>query len=293
MNDLKYSRVMTQESSVIISDDDSCELEEGPEEGPDADIVRKENIICLDTTKPVAIRTDSVLEEGSSEGSLRPLALMIGNNTPNPFTRRPLKARDFSYAILFFLHFVLVSVLSGSEDFILHDSFTTWSSIIIIATILGSIICLPFISLFGGKLPELIILPSFQIAFFGQIFFGYFLCLLKSIYSVLGIIMILFSFCEIGISTLAAQNLSFYSELLQMARDITKTYGISLSVTCFLIIFGQTCVLLWWGVLAIGLITKQPSEISQTLIGTQYGFYFTYLLIIFYIDLMVTVYFSY
>jgi hypothetical protein len=105
---MQYTRVSQQ-----VEDYDDSQVEEA--------IISDENYETL----PPAISSDNTP--------------VLGSDKPNPFSRRPSKARDFVYAVFFFLHFILVSVFSGTEDVELHDSFNSWSSMIMVVTVLGCV----------------------------------------------------------------------------------------------------------------------------------------------------------
>jgi hypothetical protein len=105
---MQYSRVSQQ-----VEEYDEAQVEEA--------IISDENYETL----PPAISSDNTP--------------VLGSDKPNPFSRRPSKARDFVYAVFFFLHFILVSVFSGTEDVELHDSFNSWSSMIMVVTVLGCV----------------------------------------------------------------------------------------------------------------------------------------------------------
>ena len=253
---VQYSRVATQELSSGLHSDDSID-----EDGQNSPGLESSTRI---STKSSA--ASSNIDENSESPIIRH-SLVIGNDIPNPFTRRPLKARDLLYAACFFLHFVLVSVLSGTEGLALHDSFTAWSSMVMIATVLGASLGLPLVAIFGGKLIEGLLTSSIPVAIFGQICFGNVLLLMKSRYSIFGMFFLISSLIDAFSFKASYENLSFTTALFKMSEEICRSYGLSLSFTCFAIIVAQTCVLLWWGVLFVGLITKAPSEISEALVG--------------------------
>ena len=253
---VQYSRVATQELSSALHGDDST-----VEEGQDSSVLQYPTRALTSSSA-----ASSNIDE-KSESSIRRHSLVIGNDIPNPFTRRPLKARDLHYAAFFFLHFGLVSVLSGTEGLALHDSFTAWSSMVMIATVLGASLGLPLVAIFGGKLIEGIITSSLPIAVLGQICFGNVLLLMKSRYSIFGMFFLISSLIDAFSFKASYENLSFTTALLKTSEEICRAYGLSLSFTCFAIIVVQTCVLLWWGFLFVGLITKAPSEISEALVG--------------------------
>ena len=253
---VQYSRVATQELSSALHGDDST-----VEEGQDSSVLQYPTRALTSSSA-----ASSNIDE-KSESSIRRHSLVIGNDIPNPFTRRPLKARDLHYAAFFFLHFGLVSVLSGTEGLALHDSFTAWSSMVMIATVLGASLGLPLVAIFGGKLIEGIITSSLPIAVLGQICFGNVLLLMKSRYSIFGMFFLISSLIDAFSFKASYENLPFTTALLKTSEEICRSYGLSLSFTCFAIIIAQTCVLLWWGFLFVGLITKAPSEISEALVG--------------------------
>ena len=219
---------------------------------------------------------------------------MIGSNLPNPSTRRPPKARDLIYALLFIFHLILVSFLCGSEDFALNDSFTVWSWMVIVSTIVGAMAGLPLLSIYGGKLSEWVVTCCIPIGIFCQICFGNVLLLLQSRYSYLGVILLFISLLETFSYKAAKENLSFTAALLKTSEDILHTYGLSLYVACFFVIIAQTGVLLWWGVLFVGLITKAPSEISELLVGAYFislTFLFFFVVFLFYFVISLLCYF--
>lgn len=192
---------------------------------------------------------------------------VLGSDNPNAFSRRPSKARDFIYALAFFLHFILVSVLSGTEDVELHDSFNSWSSMIMVVTVLGSVIGVAAVVILSNDdLREPVLSHGIPLAIIFEICLGNILLLTKSRYSLIGVIVLIAAFMDLYSYKHGRDNVSFTLALLKMVINICKPYGLSLIFAYASILVTQTFVLLWWGLLFVGLISKAPSGVSELLV---------------------------
>lgn len=256
---VQYSRISTQEVSSLSNDEESNIEEDMTESEIDKRIPTKKSNDNDDLSESAAPPLGSIVRSHS---------LVIGNDSPNPFSRRPSKARDFTYAAIFILHFVLVSVLTGTEDLELQESFTKWSWTVMIVTMLGSCLGIAAVFLISDETyREPVLSYGVPLAITSSICFGNILILTKSRFSLVGLIILGIALKDTFSIKSARENLSFTIALLNMAIDVCKPYGTSLTVTCSCILILQTAVLMWWGILFVGLITKQPSEISQLLVG--------------------------
>ena len=256
---LQYSRISTEEASSLLIDsnlnNDDDELQDD------------------DSRVPSTLISDNEVESlrrTAAEVSFAPRAhsLVIGNDTPSPFSRRPSKARDFIYAVLFVAHLLLVSALAGTEDLEMRDSFTIWSWMIMLVVLCGSCFGIgAVIVLSNENYRELILSHSVPLSIAFEACLGNILILTNTRYSLLGLFFVAAAVIDSCSYKSARDNLSFTVALLDMATAICKPYGLTLTITCWVILAAQTGLLLWWGVLLVGLITDPPSRTSDFLVG--------------------------
>jgi hypothetical protein len=256
---MQYSRISTEEATSLLKDDshntDDEDLQDDDNRVPSTLISDAE----VESLRPTAA------EVGSAP---RSHTMVIGNDTPSPFSRRPSKARDFIYAVLFFVHLLLVSALTGTEDLELQDSFTIWSAAIMIVIVSGSCFGIGAVIVLSNESSREIILSHcvpLSIAF--ELCLGNILILTNTRYSLIGLFFVGGALIDSFSFKAARDNLSFTIALLDMATEICKPYGLSLTITCWAILAAQTGLLMWWGVLLIGLIMDPPSRTSDFLVG--------------------------
>lgn len=199
----------------------------------------------------------------------RPQSQIMGNDTPNPFSRRPSKARDFSYAAVFISHLILVSVLSGTEDLELHRSINLWSGLMICTIILGSCLGITAVYLLSREsCRENILYLGVPITIALELVLANIISLSMTKYSFLGLLILAMAIVDSFSLKLARDNLGFTSTLLEMASNICRPYGLSMTIICGVILVAQTALLIWWEILFVGLVSRRPSGISFALVGT-------------------------
>jgi hypothetical protein len=90
--------------------------------------------------------------------------------------------------------------------------------------------------------------------------------LTKSKFSAIGLIILLSTFIDSFWFRSIRENVNFTSALIDMILTVCQPYGVSLTVTCGVIVAAQTCVLLWWGVFFVGLIANASTGYAEFLI---------------------------
>lgn len=89
---------------------------------------------------------------------------------------------------------------------------------------------------------------------------GNILLIMRSSYSIFGIIILISAVVDAFRVKSAKENLLVTSALIQMTLDSTKVYNLGFFITCSAIVFAQTCILLWWGAFFIGMLaTVDPA----------------------------------
>lgn len=256
---MQYSRISTEEATSLLKDESLSTDDEELQNG----ITRAPSTLISDA------EVESLRRAAADVGSApRSHLMVIGNDTPSPFSRRPSKARDFIYAVLFFVHLLLVSAMTGTEDLELKDSFTIWSAAIMVVIISGSCFGIGAVIILSNESSrELILSHSVPLSIVFEICLGNILILTNTRYSLVGLFFVGGAFVDTFSFKSARDNLSFTIALLDMATEICKPYGLSLTITCWAILAAQTGLLLWWGVLLIGLIMDPPSRTSDFLVG--------------------------
>lgn len=290
---VQYSRIATQELTSVINDNESqaVQVEEGlnqlKRDRLDNSILHNSNLPSSSISisgeredgeegdnengrssnakkaKDCRIQSSRLFSENQNNSQLNTL----GNDIPNAFSRRPSKPRDIIYALLFILHFFLISVLTGTEDLELHDSFNEWSTMVTIITILSSILGSVLVVLLASdSMREPFLSHGIPLSIIFEVCLGNILLLTNSRYSVIGVVILAVAFID-GLSIQASkENVTFTLALLGMVTDILKPYGIYLVIVCACILIAHTALLMWWGILFVGLITKDPSGLSEVLI---------------------------
>ena len=194
---------------------------------------------------------------------------MMGNDTPNPFSRRPSKARDFSYAAVFISHLILVSVLSGTEDLELHRSINIWSGLMICTIILSSCLGITAVYLLSREsCRENILYLGVPVTIALELILANIISLSMTKYSFLGLLILEMAIVDYFSFKSARDNLGFTSTLLEMASNICRPYGVSMTIICGIILIAQTALLIWWEILFVGLVSKTPTGVSFFLVGT-------------------------
>jgi hypothetical protein len=253
----QYSRISTQEMSVLCQDEESLFGEE---------------YLGANRVLPSSASDDEMdaLQQTTAESgsSVRSHSMLIGSNTPSPFLRMPSKARDVTYAVLFFLNLILVSILTGTEIIELKENLTIWSTTVLVVSILGS--CLGILAVFllsEEKCREYLLSHCVLASIAFEACLGNILLLTSKQYVIIGIILLIIAWIDALSMKASRENAGFTLVILQMAGDICKPYGLSLTITCLAILIIQTLTLFYWGVIFVGLITKDPTIISQLLVG--------------------------
>ena len=254
---VQYSRISTQESSVLCQEEDSLFGAEYPAENGGLPSSASDD------------ETDTLQKTLAEPGStVRSHSMLIGSNTPSPFLRMPSKPRDYMYAILFFLNLIVVSILTGTEIIELKEHLTMWSTTVLIVSILGS--CLGIVAVFllsEEKCRGYLLSHGVLVSIAFELCLGNILILTSEQYFVMGLILLATAWIDCLSIKASKENAGFTLVLLHMAGDICKPYGLSLTITCLAILVIQTMSLFYWGITFVGLITKDPTIISQLLVG--------------------------
>lgn len=198
----------------------------------------------------------------------------ISSKTNAPITKLPVKHRDTLYGGLFIVHVLLVTLLSFIEKNSLESSILmygkvagSWSSLLMIVTLLGS--CAgTVISLLmnSSDMRERALQLGLLFAIIFQACLGNILLLIKSRFSWLGILFLLRALYDSFWYKVSRESISLTSALIQLVINVCRNYGTSLTIGCIVIVAVQTCTLLWWGVLFVGIISNTSAVYSEILI---------------------------
>lgn len=207
----------------------------------------------------------------------------IRNDNPFPISRPPTKYRDAMYGLLFILHFVGILLLTLIEQKSLKHAVLnfervgSWASIVMNLTLLSTLTGAG--AFFLIKHPDV---RAFMISYgilFSQILkicMGNILLIMRSKFSLLGLLFILSAILDGGRYRPAKTAQGFTNTLLQLSLDVNAAYGIGLVICCIGIIAAQTCVLLWWASFYIGLLaTVSPANVAVMTIVMMLSLYWT------------------
>lgn len=197
----------------------------------------------------------------------------IRHDSSGPISRPPTKQRDRVFGLAFIIHFVaifltsLVEQKSLSHSFIMYGVAGSWSSLLMIVTLIGGFLggMLSLIML-HEDIREYIMFYSLAFSIIFQICLGNILLLIRSNYSLIGIIILLSAFVDSFQFNAARENIKFSSSLVQFSLEIGKLYGSSLFVACACIVILQTLLLLWWGAFFVGILSEVSSNYADYLI---------------------------
>jgi hypothetical protein len=187
---------------------------------------------------------------------------MIRNDTPQAITRRPTKYRDWIYGICFILHFLVILCLSFAEEISLRHAALSYNrsgseaSIVMIVTLLGSVLGIIALGsiIHLSSWQEWLLRGGLLFSIILKICIANILFIMKSYYSLLGIILIVSVIWDYSRYSNAKNSIPFTMTLIELINDLLPVYGMRLLIACGLILGAQTCILLWWGAFFIGLI---------------------------------------
>lgn len=208
----------------------------------------------------------TLVEEAQYDEQLQRV-VAVRNDKPFPISRPPPKARDWGYAAIFLLHFGGILLLSLIERQSLRHSLlnysraSSWSSMVMIITLLGSSLGAALAFLIGlSSTREVLLSSCVPFSLILKVCLGNILLIMRSAYSILGVLVIMSAIVDTFWNKPAREGVSFSSALVQMVIDTTKLYGISFVVTCAAIVVAQTGILLWWGSFFIGLVSTVSAK---------------------------------
>ncbi len=191
-----------------------------------------------------------------------PRNAMIRHDFPTAISRIPTEPRDWVYGAAFLTHFLGIILLSVIEKVSLHHSSInyqhagSWASIIMIITLLGGFLgAMITVYQLNSEDKSLLFMYTLPFALILKILLGNTLLIMRSMYSLIGIIVLVSAFWDSFRYKHAKSSLSFTATVMDMVSRVFVTYGTSLSVFCAIVVFAQTCVLLWWGAFFTGLIS--------------------------------------
>jgi len=196
----------------------------------------------------------------------------VSNNLPVPISRPPTKPRDGLFAVAFFSHFVVISLLSLFEGHPLktaifdYSNAGSWSSMIMIVILLGSFVGLAVVGVVAFvDARETLLSLGMLLSITMQACLGNILLILQTRFSFLGVLVLLSALLDSLSYKKARDGICFTSALIQMAVEVLKKYGSSLVIACAVIIAVQTFVLLWWGAFFVDLISGVSSSYAEPL----------------------------
>ena len=201
-------------------------------------------------------------------------------------SRRPTERRDRRYvnAYLSILGvMILLSLMTSrgvmSSRFILLDEEGSWTSMVMIATLMGSFIGI-FLCLFiySHDLREQLFSASLMVSICLQLGLAG-IIFISDEWWALGAICISSAFIDSIKFRKARKYMTIVISLIDTAIDVNAQFGYSISAFCVIICFIQSCFLLWW------------SAVFVRLMGRDVDFLFVILLIVFGISFYWTIQF--
>ena len=200
-------------------------------------------------------------------------AAILGNNVPVAITRPPTTSRDTSYAVAFWMHFLVIILLSLFEGDALEESLIvygkagSWASHFMIVTILGAFCgCSMIFVLANSQRRDDILSVAIPLSIALQIIFGSILFALKTRYSFLGILVFIGVLIDSFKYTRAKESITFASAVLNIVIKILNQYGMSMVTTCISLVMVQTLIILWWGSFFVGLISSVHQAYADILV---------------------------
>lgn len=197
----------------------------------------------------------------------------LSNNKPVAITRPPTTSRDTSYAIAFWMHFLVIILLALFEGDALEESLIvygkagSWASHFMIVTILGAFCgCSMIFVLANSQRREEILSLTIPLSIALQVIFGSILFALRTRYSFLGILVFIGVLIDSFKYTRAKESITFASAVLNIVIKILNRYGMSMITTCISLVMVQTLIILWWGSFFVGLISSVHQAYADILV---------------------------
>ena len=190
--------------------------------------------------------------------------VLVRNTKSVPLSKPPSKGRDKFYLTTFLLHFWGVLIVAYifeqkfmSNTIILYRDAGSWASILMIATLLGSIfgiVLCAILSSMSSKLMVLSISVPFTTAL--QICLGNIVLLLGDNWWFLSCILLMGACIDFKWYKQAQENIIFTSTLIEITFEIFNKFGIYLYFVSIMIIAAHTFSLLWWGAILVGSVSE-------------------------------------
>jgi hypothetical protein len=201
--------------------------------------------------------------------------VVLGNDTPVPINRVPTSGRDSLYAVAFWVHVLLVVLLSFFESAALKSSLSlitygkagSWSSMLMIVSLLGAFIgCVLIFLLANWEHRERLMHATLPLSILSQVVLGAILISSKNRYSPLAIIIFMSALVDTFKYSRARAGVPFTTAVLNIVIGILNKYGMILVITCVCIVLAQTVILLWWGSFFVGLISSVHEAYADVLV---------------------------
>jgi hypothetical protein len=268
MNNIQYKNVATNNDSDSDNDDI-------PEVGKISTSKRRNDIDFAQELSRSYIENNHKQHKQISNTTLR-------NNAPVPISRPPTKHRDGIFAFLFILHFIFVVFKSTfhnhdneDETYVTFGKAGNWTSMLMIVTLLGcGAGCTLFLLISNIETRETFLSLGLTFSVALQACLGNLLLLANNKFSFLGIFVLISAFIDSYSYKQARENINFTGALIQMVLDVSRSFGFSLTAACISIVAAQTCLLLWWGVFFVELIsTSNNSDANIYIIIMAFSLY--------------------
>jgi hypothetical protein len=218
---------------------------------------------------------ENVLQEMDNpiHNNIEVSASTLRYDTPVAITKPPTTARDATYSWAFWLHFILIILLSLSEGSAMEESLIvygkagSWASFFMIVTILGAFCgCSMIYILANPHRRDQILSYSIPLSIVVQVLFGSILFALRTRYSFLGILVFLSVFIDTFKYQRARESVGFASAVINIVIKVLNQYGTSMLATCICLVLVQTLVILWWGSFFVGLISSVHQAYADVLV---------------------------
>lgn len=229
-----------------------------------------------DYTRVPAEEDDAFLLVHTTSGGNTSNITSIGNDQPVPLSRPPQFSKDRIYTILFLSHFIAIGLFSTLQQqgddthatLLQRTRAGAWTSLAMISTILGSffgVLVLFLLSNNNGS-RHFVLSSSLSISIIIQVCLANILFLFGARLFLLGILALLSAYWFATYYRKASQSLNFTSAVIQFVGDISHDYGISLAISCAVVVFFQTGLLLGWGAFLVNLLASISLEYTSWLV---------------------------
>ena len=192
-----------------------------------------------------------------------------------PISRTPTNPRDLSYWSLFMMSLIICSVMGFikhsaflQDSFVLYRKAGGWSSMLMVSTLFGCIIGTALtLSLTYNPMKDFLLKYAMKFSIFMQIAISFFTIIILGTQCWPITIIILFGvYCDTRKYILFKESSAFVGAQIETSVHILGEYSISYILSVTLISALQTGLLLWLGVIFVGLLTEVHAGLAAILI---------------------------